>query len=97
MVGRRNRSFFPGGKEEQPGKHSNSPDGYRNGDLESGQARPRPNLSRFKDAAGTALNDKRRQDLKEALLNGVNQGDLEKFRKSDEEVGYKRIGAKGHD
>lgn len=74
--------------------------GQSNGDLESGSgydsyegwtngngnARPRPEIWKFKDAARTALEDKRREDLKNKLLTGINRDELEEFRKSDEEL-----------
>jgi cation diffusion facilitator family transporter len=56
-------------------------DEYQNGD-----ARPRPQIWRFKDAARTALEDKRRNALKKALLENVTRDELEEFRKSDEEL-----------
>lgn len=60
-----------------------------------GDARPRPKIMdggkkpgiwRFKDAARTALEDKRREDLKNKLLTHMNHDELEEFRKSDEEL-----------
>lgn len=58
-----------------------------NGDAgANGDAKPRPRIWRFKDAANTALEDKRREDLKKALLTGIDRDGLEKFRKSDEEL-----------
>ena len=80
--------------EEQP----TSPTARRqmirpNEDLESGgrqngngNAKPRPNMWRFRDAAHTALEDKRREDLKRALLQDIDRQQLEKFRKSDEQL-----------
>ncbi|KAK3066077.1 hypothetical protein LTR53_017710, partial [Teratosphaeriaceae sp. CCFEE 6253] len=52
----------------------------------NGNAKPRPKIWSFKDAAGTALEDKRRDDLKKALLHGINKDELESFRKSDDEL-----------
>ena len=49
-------------------------------------ARPRPNIWRFQDVVTTALEDKRREDLKKALLEGIDREALEKFRKSNEEL-----------
>lgn len=48
--------------------------------------KPRPRMFKFRDAANTALEDKRREDLKKQLLQGVDRDGLEKFRKSDEEL-----------
>lgn len=53
---------------------------------QNGDARPRPRPWRFHDAARTALEDKRRDELKKALLTGIDRDGLEKFRKSDEEL-----------
>jgi cation diffusion facilitator family transporter len=73
--------------------------GVSNGDLESGgnglpkrdangngDARPRPNIWRFKDAAETALEDKRREELKKKLLQSIDRNALEKHRMSDEDL-----------
>ncbi|KAF7194292.1 Metal tolerance protein 5 [Pseudocercospora fuligena] len=61
--------------------------GTGNGDIPSnGDARAKPNLWRFKDAARTALEDKRREELKKTILNNIHRDDLEQFRKSDEEL-----------
>lgn len=57
--------------------------GYGHG---KGNARPRPRIWRFKDAARTALEDKERNDLKNALMDNVKRDELECFRKSDEEL-----------
>ena len=51
-----------------------------------GDARPRPKVWRFKDAAVTALEDHRREQLKQQLLTGIDRDALEQFRKSDEEL-----------
>ncbi|KAF2722091.1 cation efflux family protein [Polychaeton citri CBS 116435] len=64
---------------------------HANGDVERGydparSGRPRPNLFRFRDAAKTALEDARRDELKKTLLTGIDRNALEKFRKSDEEL-----------
>ncbi|KAK4995456.1 hypothetical protein LTR66_004727 [Elasticomyces elasticus] len=62
----------------------------KKGDLESGNghgnAPARPDMFRFKDAATAALADHRREELKTQLLTGVDRDQLEKFRKSDEEL-----------
>nr|OQO26190.1 hypothetical protein B0A51_08302 [Rachicladosporium sp. CCFEE 5018] len=52
----------------------------------NGNAKPRPDVWRFKDAANHALADKRRDDLKKALVEGIDRQELEKFRKSDDEL-----------
>ena len=49
------------------------------------KGRPRPRVFRFQDAdAKTALDDKRREQLKKTLLHGIDRRGLEKFRKTDE-------------
>jgi cation diffusion facilitator family transporter len=71
----------------------------RHGDLESGRDQPTPyhyhrhngnrlppRIMRFQDIAWTALDDARRERLKMALLEGISHRDLERFRKSREEL-----------
>jgi len=64
--------------------HSNR-NGYTNGNG-NGNARPRPTFMRFQDAARTALEDRRRDELKKALLHNIDHDGLEEFRRSDEEL-----------
>ncbi|KAH8667044.1 hypothetical protein BX600DRAFT_463061 [Xylariales sp. PMI_506] len=52
----------------------------------SGDARPRPRIFKFRDMAFTALEDKRREDLKKALLHGIDRHAMEKFRVSGKEL-----------
>ena len=99
MVGKRNR--FTAYNNQQDSSSIKRPHSSQNAenDLETGlhgseylngqangDARPRPKVWRFKDAANTALEDVRREELKKALLTGVDRDALEKFRKSDEEL-----------
>ena len=92
MVGKRFQSYNndnhsstpkaqPSRQDLESGTHSGSANGGANGD-----ARPRPKVWRFKDAAMTALEDSRREQLKKTLLSGVDREALEKFRKSDDEL-----------
>ncbi|EME47472.1 hypothetical protein DOTSEDRAFT_41866 [Dothistroma septosporum NZE10] len=69
--------------------------GSANGNASKDDARPRPDavkqrlkpdVWRFKDAAKTALEDRRREELKNTLLESVDRNELEQFRKSDEEL-----------
>ncbi|KAK1809687.1 hypothetical protein LTR12_015943 [Friedmanniomyces endolithicus] len=60
--------------------------GNGQGNQQNGNAKPKPKLWSFKDAANTALEDARREELKKALLHGINRDELEQFRKSDEEL-----------
>jgi len=55
-----------------------------NGDLESGNRNAR---NRFRDVIGSVIQDGRRGLLKKKLIDGLNSDHLEKFRKSEEEVG----------
>ncbi|GAB7340565.1 hypothetical protein MBLNU457_6979t1 [Dothideomycetes sp. NU457] len=90
MVGRRNRTFFPPSTDRQPGDKAQN----GNGDLESGHLGDsnnnnrglRPAIFRFQDAANTAVGGQRREELKQKLLHGIDHDELEKFRKSDEEL-----------
>lgn len=58
---------------------------YQNGDVETGLQRQRK-FPRFRDAINTAIADKKRQEIKSQILDNVNPGGLDKYRKSDEEV-----------
>jgi cation diffusion facilitator family transporter len=51
-----------------------------------GNTKPKPKVWRFRDAVNTAMEDRRREELKEAILHGINRDELEDFRKSDEEL-----------
>ncbi|KAK5136482.1 hypothetical protein LTR08_003127 [Meristemomyces frigidus] len=67
------------------------PNGYANGNDDqdgqlNGDAKPRARIFNFKELATTALEDQRREDLKKALLEGIDRNQLEKFRKSDDEL-----------
>ncbi|KAK5172621.1 uncharacterized protein LTR77_002741 [Saxophila tyrrhenica] len=66
--------------------HANSKARSRSYNGKDGDVRPRPRIWRFKDAAMTALEDKRREDLKNKLLSGVDREGLEQFRKSDDQL-----------
>ena len=52
----------------------------------SRRRRERPRIFQFQDAARTALEDARRDELKKALLHGIDRDGLEKFRKSKEDL-----------
>ena len=66
-------------RDLESGGHDGSTNGNANGNRKA-----MPNLWRFKDAVNTAMEDKRREELKKALLAGVVS--LEGYRKSDEEL-----------
>ena len=76
MVGKRDINF----RSRKPHDQNQS-----SGDLENG-LRPKPRVVGFKDVATLALDDKRRNELKTKLKEGIERGALEKYRKSDEEV-----------
>jgi len=69
-----------------------SNNGLRNGYATSqdkdvnGSARLRPAAVKFKDAADKALEDERREEIKNRLIEGVERDGLEKYRKSKEEI-----------
>jgi cation diffusion facilitator family transporter len=83
--GQQNNQRTESADDLESGIYANGSAGYANG-YSNGSVKPRPRLWRFKDAANTALQDKRREDLKKALLHGLDRDGLEKFRKSDEEL-----------
>lgn len=63
------------------------PNGEANGNGNAfGVSRAKPGVWRFKDAARTALEDKRREELKKAICTPINYDKLESFRKSDDEL-----------
>ncbi|RYO84415.1 hypothetical protein DL764_009340 [Monosporascus ibericus] len=53
---------------------------------DTAHTRPRPGIFKFQDIAKTVLEDKQRQDLKKALLYGFDHKELEKYRKSEEDL-----------
>ena len=79
-------------------KNANTNNRGANGDVERGpnwgnsDSKPRkdkhgkPQLWRFRDNVDTEAEDARREELKQALLAGVERAALEEYRKSDEEL-----------
>jgi hypothetical protein len=62
---------------------------HQHSDLESGNGfnnKPAPR-QRFRDAIDATISKSRAQELKKALLDNVDHEALEKFRKSDDQVG----------
>lgn len=56
-------------------------------DLETGNPTPkRDPRSRFRDIVGSVIQDGRREQMKKKLIAGLKSDDLEKYRKSQEEV-----------
>jgi hypothetical protein len=80
MVGKRQQTFSNGSA------YADGDDGDKNVFKNRGNARPRPKVFRFREATDTVLEDRRREQLKERLLNGVQKESWEKFRLSKEEV-----------
>lgn len=78
------------GSKEDDGQTSAHKDfRHRRGDLESGNniSRMSPR-KRFRDVVKGVIQDGRREQMKKKLLDGVKTGNLEKFRKSQDEVSY---------
>lgn len=85
MVGRHGLNAFGSGRSAASSgistKYSNST--YRH----SGNPyKPKPAIFRFQDGANHALEDERRNQLKHKLIDSVKGDELEKFRKTDEEL-----------
>lgn len=76
MVGRRGLNAF--GNGTGPAK-SKSKDG-------SNPYRPKPVAFRFQDASNKAMEDQRRDHIKNKLIDAVKGDELETFRKSEDEV-----------
>lgn len=69
--------------DSEDGKTSSYRD--RKGDLESGNGTRTPRR-RFRDVVKGVIQDGRRDQMKKRLLEGVKTGDLEHYRKSQDEV-----------
>lgn len=77
MVGRRALHAFGDGKSSgHSQKQINGSNPYK----------PKPAAFRFQDAANAAVEDERRNKIKNSLIDAVKGDELETFRKSDEEV-----------
>ncbi|KAF1990529.1 hypothetical protein K402DRAFT_410507 [Aulographum hederae CBS 113979] len=83
MVGKRTTSYKY--TDNANGKHLNG--GAPGGNIEiGGKSRPRPKVFSFRDVADSVVEDQQRNTLKRKLLEGINRNELEKFRKTDEEL-----------
>lgn len=77
MVGRRALHAFGNGKSSgHSQKQINGSNPYK----------PKPAAFRFQDAANAAVEDERRNKIKNSLIDAVKGDELESFRKSDDEV-----------
>jgi hypothetical protein len=75
------RANLINGKTKDEGKPS------KNGDLESGgPTRRRDPRNRFRDVIGSVIQDGRRNQMKKKLLDGLKTDDVEKFRKSQDDL-----------
>lgn len=77
MVGRQGLNAFASGKS------SNSSSGQRN---DGNPFKPKPAIFRFQDGANHALEDERRNQLKHKLIDSVKGDELERFRKTEEQL-----------
>lgn len=48
--------------------------------------RPKPAVFRFQDATNKAIEDQRRKNIKDKLIDAVKGDELEQYRKSEDEV-----------
>lgn len=95
MAGKR-RVFANNGQSNSTGREELNEDAAKRRhprDLERGPSqhgtnpgRPRPRVFRFQDVARTAMDDRRREDLKDALFNNIDRYGLEKYRRSEAEL-----------
>lgn len=85
MVGRHGLNAFGSGKSStssgvNPQTNTNT---FRHG---GNPFKPKPAIFRFQDGANHALEDERRNQLKHKLIDSVKGDELEKFRKTDEQL-----------
>lgn len=59
---------------------------FGSGRKKDDKSRSKPAAFRFQDASNKALEDKRRKELKEKLIDAVKGDELEQYRKSEDEV-----------
>lgn len=86
MVGRHGLNAFGSGRPaESSGVSTNK---YSNSArrLSGNPYKPKPAIFRFQDGANHALEDERRNQLKHRLIDSVKGDELEKFRKTDEQL-----------
>lgn len=78
MVGRRALQAFGNGKSSSGHIHKQTKG--------SNPYKPKPTAFRFQDAANAAVEDQRRNQIKNNLIDAVKGDELESYRKSDDEV-----------
>ena len=76
MVGRRHNLPHPNANKRQQRRYE---------DVETG--RQKPTAARFRDAAHIELSDRRREELKRKLKEGIDRDWWHKYRKDPDEVG----------
>lgn len=76
MVGRRGLNAFGNGVGPAKSKNKDGSNSYR----------PKPVAFRFQDASNKAMEDQRRDHIKNKLIDAVKGDELETFRKNEDEV-----------
>lgn len=74
MVGRRGVNAFANGRHQSHHKDDNN------------SYRPKPAVFRFQDVTNQAMEDQRRKKLKDKLIDAVKGDELERYRKSEDEL-----------
>ncbi|KAF3766821.1 hypothetical protein M406DRAFT_350276 [Cryphonectria parasitica EP155] len=74
MVGRRSLAAFAHGRASSKTKKENNP------------FRPKPTAFKFQDAGNKAIEDERRKRIKDKLIDAVKGDELERFRKTDDQI-----------
>lgn len=77
MVGRRALNAFGNGNGRSK-SHKNDDNPYR----------PKPTAFRFQDVTNKAMEDQRRENIKNKLIDAVKGDELETFRKNEDEVSF---------
>lgn len=83
MVGRHGLNAFGSGKASNSSGASSKTSTFRHG---GNPSKPKPAVFRFQDGANHALEDERRNQLKHKLIDSVRGDELEKFRKTDDQL-----------
>lgn len=86
MVGRHGLNAFGSGRAAASSGVSTKYNTSTNRHGGANPYKPKPAIFRFQDGANHALEDERRNQLKHKLIDSVKGDELEKFRKSDEEL-----------